>query len=94
MGARGATRPAAGAAARVADRGGRPAAEAAREFGGPVKDLHDVASTFEARFHAAMLERGVFLPPSQFEAWFLSTAHKPKHLEATLAAALEALRGA
>jgi glutamate-1-semialdehyde 2,1-aminomutase len=28
-----------------------------------------------ARFHAAMLRRGVMLPPSQFECWFLSLAH-------------------
>jgi len=29
---------------------------------------------FRAFFHA-MLERGVYLPPSAFEAWFLSAAH-------------------
>ena len=28
-----------------------------------------------ARFHGAMLRRGVMLPPSQFECWFLSLAH-------------------
>ncbi|TME32353.1 MAG: glutamate-1-semialdehyde-2,1-aminomutase [Chloroflexi bacterium] len=28
-----------------------------------------------AKFHAAMLRRGVMLPPSQFECWFLSLAH-------------------
>jgi glutamate-1-semialdehyde 2,1-aminomutase len=27
------------------------------------------------RFHAFLLEAGVYLPPSQFEGWFLSTAH-------------------
>ena len=33
-----------------------------------------------------MLENGIYLPPSQFEANFLSTAHKLKHIEKTLKA--------
>jgi glutamate-1-semialdehyde 2,1-aminomutase len=37
-----------------------------------------------------MLERGVYVPPSQFEAWFLSTAHGDAEVEHTLAAAREA----
>ncbi len=45
-----------------------------------------------ARFHRAMLERGVYLPPSQFEAIFVSTAHGPAEIEQTLAAAREAMR--
>jgi glutamate-1-semialdehyde 2,1-aminomutase len=44
-----------------------------------------------ARFHRAMLERGVYLPPSQFEAWFLSAVHGDREIEATVAAAREAL---
>ncbi len=43
-----------------------------------------------ARFHHAMLERGVYLPPSQFETWFLSSAHGEPEVEATVAAASEA----
>ena len=43
-----------------------------------------------ARFHRAMLERGVYLPPSQFETWFLSSAHGEPEVDATLAAASEA----
>jgi glutamate-1-semialdehyde 2,1-aminomutase len=43
-----------------------------------------------ARFHHAMLERGVYLPPSQFETWFLSSAHGEPEVEATVAAATEA----
>jgi len=43
-----------------------------------------------AHFHRAMLERGVYLPPSQFEAWFLSTAHGDEEIELTVAAAREA----
>jgi glutamate-1-semialdehyde 2,1-aminomutase len=45
-----------------------------------------------AAFCRAMLERGVYLPPSQFEAWFPSLAHEPGHVERTLEAAAEALR--
>jgi glutamate-1-semialdehyde 2,1-aminomutase len=47
-----------------------------------------------ARFHGAMLERGVYLPPSPFEAWFPSLAHGEEELEATLAAAAEAFEAA
>ena len=34
-----------------------------------------------AGFHQAVLEDGVYLPPSQFEAWFLSTAHDDAALD-------------
>jgi glutamate-1-semialdehyde 2,1-aminomutase len=43
-----------------------------------------------ARFFHAMLDRGILLPPSQHEAWFLSTAHCEPEIEATLAAARHA----
>jgi glutamate-1-semialdehyde 2,1-aminomutase len=43
-----------------------------------------------AAFHGALLERGVYLAPSQFEAGFLSSAHGEQEIEATLAAAREA----
>ena len=43
-----------------------------------------------ARFFGAMLDRGILLPPSQFEAWFFSMAHGPAELEATLLASSEA----
>ncbi len=39
------------------------------------------------RFHRAMLEQGIWLPPSQFEAAFLSTAHSDADVTATIAAA-------
>jgi glutamate-1-semialdehyde 2,1-aminomutase len=39
------------------------------------------------RFHRGMLDAGVWLPPSQFEAAFLSTAHTPAEVDATIAAA-------
>ncbi|TKS52743.1 glutamate-1-semialdehyde-2,1-aminomutase [Luteimonas yindakuii] len=43
-----------------------------------------------ARFFHAMLDRGVFLAPSAFEAGFVSAAHDQQTLEATLVAAREA----
>jgi glutamate-1-semialdehyde 2,1-aminomutase len=43
-----------------------------------------------AAFHLAMLERGVYLAPSQFEAAFLSTAHGDAEIDATIAAAGDA----
>jgi glutamate-1-semialdehyde 2,1-aminomutase len=44
-----------------------------------------------ARFFWAMMDRGVYLPCSQFEAAFLSLAHTDKHVRRTIAAAGEAL---
>jgi glutamate-1-semialdehyde 2,1-aminomutase len=43
-----------------------------------------------ARFFGAMLDEGVLLAPSQFEAWFLSVAHGDAEVEQTLAAARKA----
>ncbi len=44
-----------------------------------------------AAFFRQMLERGVFLPPSQFEALFVSLAHGAEEIEATVAAACDCL---
>ena len=44
-----------------------------------------------ARFFWKMVDRGVYLPCSQFEALFVSTAHTDGHIEATIDAAKEAL---
>ena len=44
-----------------------------------------------ARFFHAMLERGVYLPPAQFEAAFISLCHGEMEIEATLEAARAAL---
>jgi glutamate-1-semialdehyde 2,1-aminomutase len=43
------------------------------------------------RFHRALLEAGVWLPPSQFEAAFISTAHTPAEVGFLLEAARKAL---
>ena len=40
-----------------------------------------------AQFHRGMLERAIYLPPSQFEAAFMSAAHSPEDLEHTIDAA-------
>ncbi len=61
----------------------------------PVTDFTSAAlSDTEAfgRFHRAMLEAGVWLPPSQFEAAFVSTAHGPAEVAFTLEAARKAFK--
>ncbi|GIK53280.1 MAG: glutamate-1-semialdehyde 2,1-aminomutase [Planctomycetaceae bacterium] len=59
---------------------------------GPVRNLEHAKKSDTARFsrfHAAMLKRGIYLPPSQFEAWFVSNAHTFKDIDATVEAARE-----
>ncbi|MCD7895975.1 MAG: aspartate aminotransferase family protein, partial [Planctomycetaceae bacterium] len=46
-----------------------------------------------AAYFAGMLDRGVYLAPSQFEAMFVSAAHSDKDIDATVKAAGEALTG-
>ena len=56
---------------------------------GPVRNFEEAKSTDSARFarlHRAMLERGVYLAPSSFEAGFTSLAHSDADIEATLTA--------
>jgi glutamate-1-semialdehyde 2,1-aminomutase len=45
-----------------------------------------------ATFFRGMLSRGVYPPPSQFEAWFLSAAHTDRHITQTIAAARAAMK--
>ena len=45
-----------------------------------------------ARFFREMLDRGIFLAPSQFEAAFISAAHTPADIDRTIAAARECLQ--
>ncbi len=60
---------------------------------GPITDW-DTAAKADAkafgRFHRAMLDSGIWLPPSQFEAAFVSTAHDEADIEKTLSAAKQA----
>ncbi|MFQ5701361.1 MAG: glutamate-1-semialdehyde 2,1-aminomutase [Acidobacteriota bacterium] len=61
---------------------------------GTVRDYASAAAAAGARyatFFHLMLERGVNLPPSPFEAWFVSAAHTREDIDATIAAACEAL---
>jgi glutamate-1-semialdehyde 2,1-aminomutase len=62
--------------------------------GAPLDAAEAMASDRAAfsRFFRAMLERGVLLPPSQFEAWFVSAAHGDDEITATVAAAAAAFR--
>ncbi len=63
----------------------------------PVTDYASAARSDTAafgRFHRAMLDEGVWLPPSQFEAAFLSTAHGDGEVEATIEAARAAMHAA
>lgn len=62
--------------------------------GGPVHNYEDAKKSDTAkfgRFHRGMLERGVYLAPSQFEAGFTSFAHTEADIDRTLAAAKEVL---
>ncbi|HYW18560.1 MAG TPA: glutamate-1-semialdehyde 2,1-aminomutase [Nodularia sp. (in: cyanobacteria)] len=61
---------------------------------GPVHNYEDAKKSDMAkfgRFHRGMLERGVYLAPSQFEAGFTSLAHTEADIEQTLAVAREVL---
>ena len=60
-----------------------------------VRDFKSAVSadtTAFAVFFNAMLERGIYLPPSQFEAWFVSGAHTPRDIEKTIAAARDGMK--
>jgi glutamate-1-semialdehyde 2,1-aminomutase len=61
-------------------------AEGVRDYGGAVAADHRAF----ARFFHAMLDRGVYLPPSGYEAWFIGAAHGPAEVERTVMAAREA----
>jgi glutamate-1-semialdehyde 2,1-aminomutase len=64
--------------------------------GGPVTDFASASASDTAafaRFHRRMLASGVWLPPSQFEAAFVSVAHGPAEVEQVLEAAQGALAG-
>jgi glutamate-1-semialdehyde 2,1-aminomutase len=60
-------------------------------------DTFAAAQACDLDAHAAwcrgLLARGVYPPPSQFEAWFLSLAHTDEHIERTLEAAAAAFAG-
>jgi glutamate-1-semialdehyde 2,1-aminomutase len=62
---------------------------------GPVRDWSDAARCDTARFgklHAAMIERGIYWPPSQYEAGFISLAHDEAALSRTESALRDAFK--
>jgi len=61
----------------------------------PVRDYATALSsnaTSYAAFFRGMLVRGIYPPPSQFEAWFLSAAHTDRDIRQTIAAAKDAMK--
>ena len=61
----------------------------------PVRDYESaLTASTEAygTFFRGMLARGIYPPPSQFEAWFLSAAHTDAHVKKTIDAAKAAMR--
>jgi glutamate-1-semialdehyde 2,1-aminomutase len=61
---------------------------------GPVDDLESAMrsdTALYAKFFHAMLDRGVYLAPSQFETAFISSAHTTREIERTISAADDAL---
>jgi glutamate-1-semialdehyde 2,1-aminomutase len=61
----------------------------------PVRDYASATSADTHRYAAffrGMLSRGIYAPPSQFEAWFLSAAHTVRDVDRTIAAAKAAMR--
>ena len=63
--------------------------------GNPVKNFNDALSADNAffnKFFHGMLSRGIYLPPSAFESWFLSDALSYEDLDITLRAAEESIQ--
>ncbi|WP_438447730.1 aspartate aminotransferase family protein [Gorillibacterium sp. sgz5001074] len=63
--------------------------------GHPVRNYDEAQDTDGERFgefFRLMLERGICLAPSKYEAWFLTTAHTEADVDATIAAARDAFR--
>jgi len=61
----------------------------------PVRDYQSALAANTAayaRFFQGMLKRGIYPPPSQFEAWFLSAAHTDAHIRKTVTAARAAMK--
>ena len=61
----------------------------------PVRDYQSALAANTAAYAAffrGMLKRGVYPPPSQFEAWFLSAAHSERDVKKTIVAAKAAMK--
>ena len=67
-----------------------------KQAGAPVTNYAEAVACDVARFGKffhAMLAGGVYLPPSQFEAWFVSTAHTDEAIDETIEVARKAMKG-
>jgi glutamate-1-semialdehyde 2,1-aminomutase len=63
--------------------------------GNPVRNYQSALRADAARYGAffkGMLARGIYPPPSQFEAWFLSAAHTPRDVQKTISAARDVMK--
>ena len=61
-----------------------------------VNNFADAAAADNARFNRffhAMLDKGIYLPPSAYETWFVSNALSPDDVVDTLNAAEESIKG-
>ncbi len=61
----------------------------------PVHDYSSATAADTGRYAAffnGMLQRGIYLPPSQFEGWFLSAAHTERDIDRTIRVATAVLR--
>jgi len=61
-----------------------------------VRDYHSATTAnteLYAAFFRCLLAHGIYPPPSQFEAWFLSAAHTRKDVDRTIAAARAVMKG-
>jgi glutamate-1-semialdehyde 2,1-aminomutase len=64
---------------------------------GPVRNFEEAKKCHQGRFKrffSGMLDRGIYLAPSAFEAGFVSLAHRPRDIDQTLEAARAAMREA
>jgi glutamate-1-semialdehyde 2,1-aminomutase len=62
---------------------------------GPVNNFEDATKSDTekfGKFHRAMLERGIYFAPSQFEAGFTSLAHTEADIDQTIEAVRDALK--
>jgi len=63
--------------------------------GGPVRNADEARASDArryARYFRSMLAQGIYLPPSPYEAWFLSTEHGPREMSRTFEAHAQALK--
>jgi glutamate-1-semialdehyde 2,1-aminomutase len=61
----------------------------------PIRNFDEASATrgpLYAKFFHAMLKRGIWLPPSRFEAWFISSAHQEDDIQQIVSASEQAFQ--